>query len=52
LRGALRGDDCRLLQRATTNPPPLQCVQQWAVEAACALGFCGWQGEDWRRWRR
>jgi hypothetical protein len=33
------------LQGATTSPPPLQCVQDWAVEAACALGYCGWQGE-------
>jgi hypothetical protein len=22
------------------------CVQDWPVEAACALGFCGWQGEE------
>jgi hypothetical protein len=21
------------------------CVQDWPVEAACALGFCAWQGE-------
>ena len=21
------------------------CVQDWPVEAACALGFCGWQGD-------
>jgi hypothetical protein len=21
-------------------------VQDWLVEAACALGFCGWQGES------
>jgi hypothetical protein len=21
------------------------CVQDWPVEAACALGYCGWQGE-------
>jgi hypothetical protein len=45
LRQALLGDDPRLLQGATTSPPPLQCVQDWAVEAACALGYCGWQGE-------
>jgi hypothetical protein len=45
LRHALLTDDARLLQGATTTPPPLQCVQDWAVEAACALGFCGWQGE-------
>lgn len=45
LQGALASDDARLLQGATTTPPPLQCVQDWPVEAACALGFCGWRGE-------
>ncbi len=45
LRSALANDDARLLQGATTTPPPLQCVQDWPVEAACALGYCGWQGE-------
>jgi hypothetical protein len=45
LRTALSNDDARLLQGATTTPPPLVCVQDWPVEAACALGFCGWQGE-------
>ncbi len=45
LQNALASDDARLLQGATTTPPPLQCVQDWPVEAACALGFCGWQGE-------
>src|SRR5437588_2848770 len=45
LHQALVTDDPRLLQGATTTPPPLQCVQDWPVEAACALGFCGWQGE-------
>jgi len=48
LRRALTSDDPRLLQGATTSPPPLQCVQDWAVEAACALGYCGWQGEGLR----
>ncbi len=42
---ALRGDDERLLQGATTTPPPLQCVQDWPVEGACVLGYCGWQGD-------
>jgi hypothetical protein len=46
LQQALRRDDARLIQGATTAPPPLQCVQDWPVEAACALGFCGWQGEQ------
>lgn len=45
LRDALRSDDPRLTQGSTTTPPPLLCVQDWPVEAACALGFCGWQGE-------
>lgn len=46
LRDALRDDDPRLVQGSTTFPPPLPCVQDWPIEAACALGFCGWQGED------
>ena len=45
LRQGLAKDDGRLLQGATTTPPPLQCVQDWPVEAACALGYCGWVGD-------
>ena len=45
LREALLVDDQRLSQGSTTTPPPLMCVQDWPVEAACALGYCGWQGE-------
>src|SRR5436190_19116911 len=45
LRAGLASDDARLLQGATTTPPPLQCVQDWPVEAACVLGYCGWQGD-------
>src|SRR5262245_19951988 len=45
LREALTNDDPRLLQGATSSPPPLMCVQEWPVEAACALGFCAWKGE-------
>ena len=44
LRDALATDDPRLAQGSTTMPPPLMCVQDWPVEAACALGLCGWQG--------
>ena len=46
LRDALSADDPRLTQGSTTTPPPLMCVQDWPVEAACALGYCGWQGDD------
>ncbi len=42
----LRRDDSRLVQGATTVPPPLMCVQDWPVEAACAIGVCGWIGRD------
>lgn len=45
LRRGLMSDDARLVQGATTTPPPLPSVQDWPVEAACALGYCGWQGE-------
>ena len=45
LHQGLATDDPRLLQGATTTPPPLQCVQDWPVEAACVLGYCAWQGE-------
>ncbi len=45
LRRGLADDDARLLQGATTTPPPLQCVHDWPVEAACALGYCGWVGD-------
>jgi hypothetical protein len=45
LRQVLESDDKRLIQGATTTPPPLQCVHDWPVEGACLLGYCGWQGE-------
>lgn len=45
LRTALQEDDPRLVQGATTTPPPLSCVQDWPVEAACALGVSAWLGD-------
>jgi hypothetical protein len=45
LSKALIEDDVRLQQGATTTPPPLQCVQDWPVEGACAIGFSGWRGD-------
>lgn len=45
LAEALRTDDPRLTQGSTTTPPPLMCVEDWPVEAACCIGFCGWQGD-------
>lgn len=37
LRDRLERDDVQLLQGATTTPPPLQCLQDWSVEAACPI---------------
>jgi hypothetical protein len=45
LKRGLATDDRRLLQGATTTPPPLACVQDWPVEAACLIGYAGWQAE-------
>lgn len=46
LRTGLEADDPRIVQGCTTTPPPLMCVQDWAVEAACPLGYAGWHGDD------
>lgn len=45
LRGALESDDPRLIQGKTTLPDYLDCTRDFPVDGACALGFCGWQGE-------
>lgn len=45
LRQALLADDTHLQQGATSTPPPLQGIEDWPVEAACAVGYCGWQGD-------
>lgn len=42
---ALKHDDPRLIQGATTTPPPLMSVQEWPVEAACAIGYSHWIGD-------
>jgi hypothetical protein len=43
---ALRTDDPRITQGSTTTPPPLMCCQNEPIEAACCLGFCGWQDDN------
>jgi hypothetical protein len=45
LRQALLTDDSRLIQGATTTPPPLRCVENWPVEAACMTAYCFWKGD-------
>jgi hypothetical protein len=46
LEHALRLDDPRLIQGATTMPPPLQCVLDWPCEGSCLRGFCAWADHD------
>jgi hypothetical protein len=46
LAEGLRTDDPRLQQGQTTTPPPLSCVQDWPCEAADALGYSGWIGNE------
>jgi hypothetical protein len=46
LRDALAANDPRLTQGSTTTPPPLMCVQNWKCEAACLVGYAGWQGQQ------
>ena len=45
LKEALQHNSEELSQGSTTTPPPLMCVQDWPVEAACAVWFGGWRGE-------
>lgn len=41
----LINDDPRLCQGKTTEPPPLLAIQDFDVEQACAISYCGWQGD-------
>ena len=45
LRDALKGNSPALIQKATTDPPPISVCMDWPVGAACAIGYAGWQGE-------
>lgn len=45
LAEALKTDDPRLHQGATTTPPPLMCVQDWPCEGANVLGWTKYQGD-------
>jgi hypothetical protein len=46
LRQALVDDDIRLIQSATTQPPANERLLGCQADAACAVTFCGWQGEQ------
>ncbi len=46
LRDALASDDQRLTQGQTTIPPPSSHWQNYPVEGACPVAFCGWQAEE------
>lgn len=40
LADALRNNSTHIVQGRTTEPPPLDCVQDWPVVETCALAFC------------
>ena len=46
LATALREDSPELIQGATISPPNLSGMQDFPPVAACAIGFCGWQGSE------
>lgn len=46
LQTALRRDDPKLLQGATTVPPPLQATDEWNVEKGDPIVWCFWMGGD------
>lgn len=48
LEKAMATNSPRLLQGATTSPPPLQCVKDWPCEAADIIGSCGRWQHGWR----
>jgi hypothetical protein len=48
LQTALTRNDPRLLQGVVSSPPPLDALGQQACRGACAIGYCGWQGDDLR----
>lgn len=48
LRKALETDDPRLVQGKTMEPVPLHCNYALPVQAACAIGYCGWHGNGYR----
>lgn len=45
LKTALETDDVALIQDHTCLPPPLDIFAESHVDAACAIGYCGWKGD-------
>lgn len=45
LAQALREDSPALVQRLTTNPPPLWSIKEQDCCGACPWGYCLWRGE-------
>lgn len=48
LLNALATDDRRLIQGAVSTPPPLEAHRRACVAGGCAIGYCGWQGDQLR----
>src|SRR4051812_40762532 len=45
LRLALKHNDPRLIQGATTIPEPIQSMLDWPAESACVIGFGAWRAD-------
>jgi hypothetical protein len=43
LQRGLARDDARLVQGATSAPPPVEHVLDWPIEGACVVGYGAWQ---------
>lgn len=46
LAHAIASDDPKLIQGATTSPPAFGAFLKLQCEAACAIGYCGWLGDE------
>jgi hypothetical protein len=45
LERALARDDRAVMQNTTTFPPPLQCMADLPIEAACPVAYALWQAQ-------
>ncbi len=46
LYNGLVNDDLKILQGATTSPPPLMCVADWDCEAGCIIAYVGMNADN------
>lgn len=42
----LKSNDTALCQGQTTSPPCIPALSSFSPDACCAIGYCGWKGEE------